>query len=131
MKELTLAIDPGIASAWALISPDGALAGTGVWAVDEIPGRLDALIRRLHLSGYTLSCVVAGEKPGPTREMVIRGAILATLEEIYELHVQTVWPNEWRPPTRAVKCPWRYGGVPLTLDQKNAYKMALFARGLA
>ena len=98
---LTLAIDPGGTTGYALVNDDGSVRACGNWRPEDLDLGLDGLIRAVNRQGHALEAVVeklaqvrpAG-KLGDTLQYVVKttNKVLA----LYDLTVHVITPTEWK-----------------------------------
>ena len=133
-KRVWLCLDPGITTGMALLDADRELRGSTVWGTHEVKESLDATIRALHISGYSITVVIEKMPPGSYGQLAaklekVRQDIAMVVEETYELPVAYVAPGEWKPSrvakTVSVKG-WRFGGTPMMTHQKDAFRMGSY-----
>lgn len=133
-QRVWLCLDPGITTGMALIDADGELRASTVWGTHEVKESLDALVRALHLSGYTITVVIERMPPGSYGQLAakleaVRRDISMIVDETYELPSVLIPPSEWKP-SRVAKTVtvrgWRFAGTPMMTHQKDAFRMGRY-----
>ncbi len=133
-QRVWLCLDPGITTGMALIDSKGELRASTVWGTHELKASLDAMIRALHLTGYSISVVIEKMPPGSYGQLAskleaVRHDITRVVEETYELPTVYIAPGEWKP-SRVAKTAtvrtWRFNGSPMMTHQKDAFRMGRY-----
>lgn len=130
-QRVFVALDPGISTGMAVIDSEGELRASTTWGTEELSTSLDALIRGLHISGYSVEVVIQALPPGSYGSLglklaEVRRRIDYIVRETYELPVTMVTSKELRGSAAAVKG-WRFGGAPMTPEQRSAFRMGSYA----
>lgn len=134
MRRAWLAIDPGIATGWAVLGDDGEVMATSVWGTAELESSLDLLVRRVFSAGYAVHAVVeqmpAAGRSGPLARKLeaVRQTIRKVLVDTYEIRVTHVTPGEWKPSRVAKTAPqvWKWEGESTTIHQRDAIRMGRY-----
>lgn len=135
MKRYWLSLDPGITTGWALLDPEGKIAGTSVWGTHEIEVSLDQIIRRVFSSGHELTVVieqmpsVGGLGQLAAKLEHVRRTILKVVVDNYELKPVYVPPGVWKTSRVAntMKVPYQFQDTPLLVHQRDAIRMGRYA----
>lgn len=136
MRDIILALDPGLITGWALIRrADKAPLGLGDLTIDDVGCAIDILVRSMHLSGYSLEGLVeAMPVPGGTPSQLghelafVRRMIDHELIEVFELDVTYVLPGTWKQSRVALTTapPVEWNGSALSPHMRDAYTMGQY-----
>lgn len=132
-RVLTLSLDPGITTGWALLDDKGAILGSGNWKPEELDEGLEYVIRQVNRQGLELEAVVeimAVGRQGPLAVQLeyVRMTIDRIVVQTFGLDVSRYAPGEWKTSRVAARAdlPAKWDGLGLTQHQKDAVVMGRY-----
>ena len=129
---LTLALDPGGTSGYALLTDDGSVRACGNWKPEDIDVAMEHMIRAVNRSGHELEIVIeqlAVGRQGPLATTL--AYVTRTIDNIvalYDLPVYRFPPGEWKT-SSAGRLPLGvdfWDGQTLTPHQKDAIRLGRY-----